>query len=94
MEDFTRNELPYHVHMYRRFIMTLRYIVLAHIVAVAFVGFGFFINGGSLIAGIFLAAIVLAVGLFAIQATPVHPHAAMVRQLGVRPRPYRAVRER
>ncbi len=94
MDDFTKNELPYHVHMYRRSIMTLRYIVLAHIVAVAFVAFGFFIHGGSLIAGIFLAAIALAVGLFAIHNMPVHPHAAMVRQLGVRPRPYRAVRER
>jgi hypothetical protein len=94
MEDFTRDELPYHVYMYRRFITTLRYIALAHIVAATFVAFGFFIHGGSWIAGIFLAAIVLAIGLFAINYTPVHPHAAMVRQLGVRPRSYRAVRER
>jgi hypothetical protein len=94
MDDFTKQELPYHVYMYRRFILTVRYIVLAHVVAATFVAFAFFIGGGSWVAGIFLAAIVLAIGLYAIHATPVHPHAAMVRQLGVRPRPYKAVRER
>ena len=94
MDSFTERELPYHVYMYRRFIMTVRYIVLTHLVAATFVAFGFFIHGGSWIAGIFLAAIVLAIGLFAINYTPVHPHAAMVRQLGVTPRSYRAGRER
>src|SRR4051812_6846292 len=33
MDSFTERELPYHVYMYRRFILSLRYIVLAHIVA-------------------------------------------------------------
>ena len=94
MDAFNDRELPYHVYMYRRFISTIRYIVLAHIVAATFVAFTFFIHGGSWIAGIFLSLIVLVIGLYLVNTMPVHPHAAMVRQLGVQPRPYRAVRER
>jgi hypothetical protein len=81
MDWFDEEELPYHVHIYRRFIITIRYIVLAHITAAAFVGFTFFVGGGSWVAGLVIAAIVLAIGLYFIRNAPVHPHAAIVRQL-------------
>ena len=80
MDWFAERELPYHVDIYRRFITTIRYIVLVQAVAGTFVAFSFFIGGGSWIAGIFLAAIVLVIGLTFINRTPVHPHAAIVRQ--------------
>ena len=81
MDWFDQREMPYHVYMYRRFIRTVRYMVLVPAVAAVFVAFTFFIGGGSWIAGIFLAAIVLAIGLYYINSTPVHPHAATVRKL-------------
>jgi hypothetical protein len=81
MDSFDERELPHHVYMYRRFISTIRYIVLAHLVAFSFLAFAFFINGGSWVAGFFIAAIVLAIGLYAIGNTPIHPHAAIVRRL-------------
>jgi hypothetical protein len=81
MDRFDQEELPHHVYMYRRFILSVRYIVLAHLTAATFVAFTFFVGGGSWVAGVFLAAIVLAIGLYYIQTTPVHPHAAVVRQL-------------
>jgi hypothetical protein len=81
MDLFEERELPYHVHIYRRFIKSVRYILLVHIVAATFIAFTFFINGGNWVAGVFLAAIVLAIGLYFIRSTPIHPHAGMVRQL-------------
>jgi hypothetical protein len=81
MDWFDEEELPHHVYMYRRFILSVRYIVLAHMVAFSFVAFTFFIHGGSWVAGFLVAAIVLALGLYYIRKTPVHPHAAVVRQL-------------
>jgi hypothetical protein len=81
MDWFDEEELPHHVYMYRRFVKSVRYIVLAHITAAIFVAFTFFVGGGSWVAGVFLAAIVLAIGLYYIGTTPIHPHAAMVRQL-------------
>ena len=84
MDSFDEKELPYHVYMYRRFIMSVRYIVLAPLVVGSFLAFAFFIHGGSWVAGLFVAAIVLAIGLYAIGNTPIHPHAAMVRQLSHR----------
>jgi hypothetical protein len=81
MDSFDEKELPYHVYMYRRFILSVRYIVLAPLVVVSFLAFTFFIHGGSLVAGLFIAAIVLAIGLYYIGSTPIHPHAAIVPQL-------------
>jgi hypothetical protein len=81
MDWFDEKELPYHVHIYRRFITTIRYIVLVNAIAATFVFFTFFVGGGSLIVGLFLAAVVLLIGLYFINRTPVHPHAALVRQL-------------
>lgn len=86
MDWFEERELPEHVHTYRRFILTVRYIVLVHAVAATFIFFAFFVNGGNWIAGLFLAAIVLAIGLYLIGRTQVHPHAAIVRGLPHRPR--------
>jgi len=95
MDWFDESEMPYHVYMYRRFISTIRYIVLAHVTAAVFVAFTFFINGGSWVAGIFFAAIVLAIGLFYIHRTPVHPHALLVRQAhATKPRRYYVVERR
>ena len=81
MDWFDEQELPTHVYMYRRFIRTIRYIVLVHITAATFLAFAFFVGGGSWVAGVFIAAIVLALGLYYIRTTPIHPHAAIVRQL-------------
>jgi hypothetical protein len=81
MDWLDERELPYHVHIYRRFITTIRYIVLVNAIAATFVFFTFFVGGGSWIVGLFLAAIVLAIGLYFINHTPVHPHASLVRQL-------------
>ena len=81
MDWFDEEELPYHVHIYRRFIKSVRYILLVQMVAATFVSFTYFINGGNWVAGLFLAAIVLAIGLFFIRGTPIHPHAAIVRRL-------------
>jgi hypothetical protein len=79
MDSFDKSEMPYHIHIYRRFITSVRYIVLAPAVAATFIAFTFFIGAGSWIAGLFLAAIVLAIGLYFISHTPVHPHAAFVQ---------------
>ena len=81
MDPFNETELPYHVYMYRRFISTIRYIVLIHVVAATFVAFTFFVRGGSWVAGLVLGAIVLTIGLYYVRNTPIHPHAGMVRQL-------------
>lgn len=81
MDWFDEEELPYHVHIYRRFILSVRYLVLAPITAATFVAFTYFVGGGSWVAGVFIAAIVLAIGLYYVRTTPVHPHAAIVRQL-------------
>lgn len=94
MDSFDEREMPYHVYMYRRFIKTVRYIVLVHLVALTFVAFSFFINGGNWVAGIFIAAIVLAIGLYYIGRTPVHPHALLIRQAHIPPRRYDTVDRR
>lgn len=86
MDWFDEREMPYHEYMYRRFIRTVRYIVLAHIVVATFVAFTFFIGGGSWVAGIFIAACVLAIGLYYIGRTPIHPHALAIRQAHLPPR--------
>ena len=88
MDWFDEKEMPYHEYMYRRFIKNVRYVVLAHLVAATFVAFTFFIGGGSWVAGLVIAACVLAVGLFYIGNTPIHPHALMVREAHVQPRRY------
>ena len=89
MDWFDEREMPYHEHMYRRFIKWIRYIVLAHATAAAFVAFTFFIRGGSWVAGIFFAVIVLAGGLFYIGRTAIHPHAGLIvaAHAGLRRRP-------
>lgn len=86
MDWFDEREMPYHVDVYRRFIKGVRYVVLVHAVAATFVAFTFFIAGGSWVAGLFMAAIVLALGLYYIGHTPIHPHAALVRRGLSRPR--------
>lgn len=80
MDWFDESEMPYHVYIYRRFIKSVRYIVLAPLVAATFVAFTFFIGGGSWVAGIFIAACVLAIGVYYIGRTPIHPHALQIRQ--------------
>lgn len=85
MDWFDEREMPYHEYMYRRFIKSVRYVVLAHIVAATFVAFTFFIGGGSWVAGIVIAACVLAIGLYYVGRTPIHPHAVLVRQAHVQP---------
>lgn len=81
MDWFDEEELPYHVHIYRRFILSVRYILLVPVTAATFVAFTYFVGGGSWVAGLFIGAIVLAIGLYYIRSTPVHPHAAVVRHL-------------
>jgi ribulose-5-phosphate 4-epimerase/fuculose-1-phosphate aldolase len=94
MDWFDESEMPYHVYIYRRFIKSVRYIVLAHLVAATFVAFTFFIGGGSWVAGIVIAACVLAIGLYYIRHTPIHPHALMVRRAHVPHRRYETVDRR
>jgi hypothetical protein len=85
MDWFDEREMPYHEYIYRRFIKSARYILLAHIVAATFVAFTFFIGGGSWVAGLFIAACVLAVGLYYVGNTPIHPHALAIRQAHAQP---------
>lgn len=94
MDSFDEREMPYHVYMYRRFIKSVRYVLLVQIVAAAFVAFTFFIGGGSWVAGVVVAACVLAIGLYYIGHTPIHPHALLVQKAHVEPRRYETVDRR
>jgi hypothetical protein len=73
-----RVEVPAHLRTYRRFILAVRYVVCALIVAASFVAASFYIRGGNFVFGVIVAAIELAIGYYAIGHSRIHPHAPLI----------------